>query len=123
MATRIPAAVLRRNLGAIAASQAGYFTADQALDAGYEDANFGHHLGTGAWKRVTRGIYRLADWPGQPGDDLLFWHLWSRGQAVVSHLSAIEHWGLGRLEADHIYLTVPRTFRRTLPRHVRTAPV
>jgi len=123
MAPRVPAATLRRDLGAIAASQAGYFTADQALGAGYEDANFGHHLGTGSWKRVTRGIYRLADWPNQPGDDLLFWHLWSRGQAVASHLSAIEHWGLGQLEADRPHLTVPRTFRRALPKQVRPAPV
>jgi len=123
MPPRIPAAVLRRNLGAIAASQAGYFTADQALGAGYEDANFGHHLGTGSWKRVTRGIYRLSDWPDQPGDDLLFWHLWSGGQAVASHLSAIEHWGLGQLEADRPHLTVSCTFRRAFPKQVRPAPV
>jgi len=123
MPTRTPAAVLRRDLGAIAASQAGYFTAGQALGVGYEDANFGHHVRTGAWIRVTRGIYRLADWPDQPGDDLLLWHLWSGGQAVVSHLSAIEHWALGQLEADRPHLTVPRTFRRTLPTQVRPAPV
>src|ERR1700731_3881249 len=123
MSTRVPAATLRRNLGAIAASQAGYFTADQALGAGYEDANFGHHLGTGSWKRVSRGIYRLPDWPNPRGDDLLFWQLWSAGKAVASHLSAIEHWGLGQLEADRPYLTVPRTFRRAVPKHVRSAPV
>ena len=123
MPSRIPAAVLRRDLGAIAASQAGYFTAGQALSVGYEDANFGHHVRTGAWKRVTRGIYRLADWPDQPGDDLLFWHLWSRGQAVVSHLSAVEHWGLGQLEADRPHLTVPRGFRRVLPTQAGPAPV
>src|SRR5205807_495545 len=122
MPDRIPAAVLRRDLGAIAASQAGYFTAGQALGVGYEDANFGHHVGTGAWVRVTRGVYRLADWPEQPGDDLLFWHLWSGGRAVVSHLSAIEHWGLGQLEADRPHLSVPRTFRRALPAEVRPAP-
>jgi len=123
MPARIPAAVLRRDLGAIAASQAGYFTASQALGVGYEDANFGHHVRMGAWNRVTRGIYRLADWPDQPGDDLLFWHLWSAGRAAVSHLSAIEHWGLGQLEADRAYLTVPRTFRRAVPAQVRSAPV
>jgi predicted transcriptional regulator of viral defense system len=123
MVTRTPAAVLRRDLGAIAASQAGYFTADQARGAGYDDANFGHHLRTGAWTRIARGIYRLADWPDQPGDDLLFWHVWSGGQAVASHLSAIEYWGLGQLEADQTHLTVPRTFRRALPRQVRPAPV
>jgi hypothetical protein len=114
---------LRRDLGAIAASQAGYFTAGQALGVGYEDANFGHHVGTGAWNRVTRGIYRLADWPDQPGDDLLFWHLWSGGQAVVSHLSAIEHWGLGQLETGRPQLTVPPHFRRVLPTEVRPTPV
>ena len=123
MATRTPAALLRRDLGAVAASQAGYFTAGQALEVGYEDANFGHHVRSGAWSRVTRGIYRLADWPDQPGDDLLFWHLWSAGQAVVSHLSAVEHWGLGQLEADRPHLTVPPTFRRAVPTKVRPAPV
>ena len=123
MPSRTPAAVLRRDLGAVAASQAGYFTADQALVAGYEDANFGHHLGTGAWRRLARGIYRLADWPDQPGDELLFWHLWSGGEAVASHLSAIEHWDLGQLEADRPHLTVPRSFRRAVPRQVTPAPV
>ena len=123
MPPRIPSATLRRDLGTIAASQAGYFTADQALGAGYEDANFGHHLATGAWRRVARGIYRVADWPDQPGDDFLFWHLWSGGHAVVSHLSAIEHWGLGQLEADRPHLTVPRSFRRALPKGVSPSPV
>lgn len=123
MATRTPAAVLRRDLGAIAASQAGYFTAGQALGVGYEDANFGHHVRSGSWRRVARGIYRLADWPDQPGDDLLFWHLWSAGQAVVSHLSAVEHWGLGQLEADRPYLTVPPAFRRAVGAQVRPVPV
>ena len=123
MPPRIPSATLRRDLGTIAASQAGYFTADQALGAGYEDANFGHHLATGAWRRVARGIYRVADWPDQPGDDFLFWHLWSGGHAVVSHLSAIEHWGLGQLEADSPHLTVPRSFRRALPKGVSPSPV
>lgn len=123
MAGRVSAAALRGNLGAIAASQAGYFTAGQALDAGYEDANFGHHVATGAWARVARGIYRLGDWPDQPGDDLLFWHLWSEGRAVVSHLSAAEQWALGQIEADRPYLTVPPTFRRNLPPQVEPAPV
>lgn len=123
MASRMPAAVLRSGLGAIAASQAGYFTAAQAMASGYEDANFGHHLRAGAWKRVTRGIYRLTDWPDQPGDDLVLWHLWSGGQAAASHLSAIEHWGLGQLEADRTHLSVPRTFRRILPKQFTPAPV
>ena len=123
MPTRIPAALLRRDLGAIAASQAGYFTADQAIAAGYKDANFGHHQRMGAWERVARGIYRLASWPDQPGDDLFFWHLWSDGQAVASHISAIEHWGLGQLEADRAHLSVPRNFRRALPKHIKPTPV
>ncbi|MBO0837972.1 MAG: type IV toxin-antitoxin system AbiEi family antitoxin domain-containing protein, partial [Actinobacteria bacterium] len=62
MSNRVPAAELRQSLGVIAASQAGYFTAGQALDAGYEDANFGHHVATGAWLRITRGVYRLGGW-------------------------------------------------------------
>lgn len=123
MSNRVPAAELRQSLGAIAASQAGYFTAGQALDAGYEDANFGHHVATGAWLRITRGVYRLGGWPDQAGDDLIFWHLWSQGQAVVSHLSAAEHWGLGQLEADRAHLSVPRGFRRALPAQVSPTPL
>jgi hypothetical protein len=71
----------------------------------------------------VRGIYRLADWPDRPGDDLILWHLWSGGQTVVSHLSAAEQWGLGQIEADRPHLTVPRTFRRALPARPAPAPL
>src|SRR6266508_2070830 len=79
---------LRRRLLAIAARQSGYFTAAQALDAGYSYPAQRYHAKRGNWLRVDRGIYRFPEWPTGPREDLVRWSLWSRGRAVVSRETA-----------------------------------
>ena len=80
---------LRRRLIALAASQSGYFTAAQALAAGYSYAGQRYHAHRGNWLRVDRGIYRLPEWPATAHEDLVRWALWSRGRAVASHDTAL----------------------------------
>ena len=53
----------RAALAAVAAQQSGYFTARQALAAGYGYPQQHYHVSTGSWERVARGIYRLRDYP------------------------------------------------------------
>jgi predicted transcriptional regulator of viral defense system len=102
---------LRRRLFALAAAQAGYFTAAQALENGYSYPAQAHHVRAGNWIRVDRGIFRLADWiPGDHGE-LARWCLWSRERAVVSHDTALGVHDVGELESPRIHLTVPRGFR------------
>src|SRR6266568_2561037 len=106
---------LRRRLLAIAARQSGYFTAAQALDAGYSYPAQGYHAKRGNWLRVDRGIYRLPEWPTGPREDLVRWSLWSRDRAVVSHETALSVHELGDVDPAHVHLTVPRNFRQRNP--------
>jgi predicted transcriptional regulator of viral defense system len=106
---------LRRRLLAIAARQSGYFTAAQALDAGYSYPAQGYHAKRGNWLRVDRGIYRFPEWPTGPRDDLVRWSLWSRGRAVVSHETALSVHELGDVDPAHVHLTAPPNFRQKNP--------
>jgi predicted transcriptional regulator of viral defense system len=104
---------LRRRLFAIAAEQAGYFTAAQAKAVGYSYPAQAHHVGAGNWVRVDRGIFRLTDWVPETHDDLARWYLWSKERGVVSHDTALGVHDIGEFESPRVHLTVPRGFRMT----------
>lgn len=106
---------LRRRLLAIAARQSGYFTAAQALDAGYSYPAQRYHAKRGNWLHVDRGIYRFPEWPTGPRDDLVRWSLWSRGRAVVSHETALSVHDLGDVDPARVHLTAPPNFRQKNP--------
>lgn len=103
---------LRRRLAALAAGQAGYFTAAQAREQGYSYQAQHHHTRVGNWRRVDRALYRLPEWPVEEHDDLVRWALWSDGRAVASHATALGVHGLGEFEPGQVHLTVPRDFRK-----------
>lgn len=103
---------LRRRLLAIAARQSGYFTAAQALDAGYSYPAQAYHAKRGNWLRIDRGIYRFPEWPTGLREDLVRWSLWSRGRAVVSHETALSVHELGDVDPAHVHLIVPPNFRQ-----------
>jgi predicted transcriptional regulator of viral defense system len=105
----------RRALAAIARSQAGYFTASQALKAGYSYQAQRYHADHGNWQRVDRGIFRLPEWPASEHEDLVRWTLWSRDRAVVSHQSALALHELGVVMPTKVHLTVPPGFRAKAP--------
>ena len=105
----------RRRLYEFAVSQGGYFTAAQAVKAGYAKQLQYYHVRRGNWVREAWGIYRLPEWPRSPYDDLVRWTLWSRGLAVVSHQSAMAVHGISDLMPARIYLTVPPGFRKRPP--------
>jgi predicted transcriptional regulator of viral defense system len=102
---------LRRRLSQLAGERGGYFSAAEALSAGYSYPAQHYHHQRGDWLRIERGIYRLADWPEPPDADLIRWTLWSRDQAVVSHDSALAVHELGDVMPARVHLTVPPTFR------------
>ena len=106
---------LRRRLAGVAATQSGYFTAAQALEAGYSYPAQKYNADRGSWARVDRGLYRLPEWPVGAHDDLVRWSLWSRGKAVVSHDTALSVYELGDLNPARVHLTVPPNFRPTAP--------
>lgn len=102
---------LRRNLVAVASTQAGYFSAAQALAAGYSYVGQHYHAVHQNWLRVGRAIFRLPEWPSSAHEDLVRWTLWSGFKGVVSHESALAVHDLGHVNPDRVHLTVPIGFR------------
>ncbi|TCP56405.1 hypothetical protein EV191_101348 [Tamaricihabitans halophyticus] len=108
-----PSQDLRRQIQELAFHQAGYFTAAQAREIGYTYQAQKHHADHGNWVRVERGLFRLPGWPSHPEDAYARWMLWSGGQAVVSHDSALATHGLSDINPARVHLTVPSGFRAT----------
>ncbi len=102
-------------LYAIAERQAGYFSTQQARQAGFSKALLSHHVRSGRFLRLRRGVYRLAQFPETPHADLYIAWLSAGEKAVLSHESALLLYGLTDLLPAEIHLTVPRTASRRLP--------
>lgn len=98
----------------IASEQAGYFTTRHAHDAGFSSPLIRHHVRTGRFVHVARGLYRLRDYPSTPREEVLAAWLRLAPKAVVSHESALDLLGLSDVIPDAIHLTVPRTFRKLI---------
>lgn len=78
----------RQRLLEIASSQRGegHFTAAQARALGYDTSTITYHARTGRFERVSRGFYRLAEFPALPYEDVIAaWVKAGPERAVVSH--------------------------------------
>ncbi|MBB5914371.1 putative transcriptional regulator of viral defense system [Nocardia transvalensis] len=105
--------VLRR----LAGRHAGYFTTRLARRTRCEDV-VRDALDDGSVIRAGVGILRLADWPVGPLDEYAMWSAWFDGAAAVSHHSAAELHGLGRLQPRFLHLSVEGGRVPTVPRLV-----
>jgi predicted transcriptional regulator of viral defense system len=110
----------RQQLFELADAQAGYFTAAQARTLGYLKQYQQHHRQTGAWQNVTRGVFRLRDYPQTDYEQWVQLSLWShnrrgQAQAVVSHGTALRFYELSDVQPDKVHLTVPPSFRKVPP--------
>ena len=102
----------------IAEAQQGYFTAKQAVTAGYLLGSQAHHVKSGNWVRVERGVYRLARFPQSPEEQLVIYSLWTRNRAgkpegVFSHQTALSIHELSDVNSAKLHMIVPPTFRRS----------
>ncbi len=105
----------RQRLFEFAASQAGYFTAAQAHAIGYSTRAIGHHVRAGHFERVSRGFYRLPEFPALPHEDVVAaWIAAGPERAVVSHDTALALYELAPSRVREIHVTVPFAHR---PRH------
>jgi predicted transcriptional regulator of viral defense system len=100
-----------------AESQSGYFTAQQALEAGMDRSTLLHHARPGGrYERVRRGLYRLRHFPSSPHDHVVAAWLPLPEPAVVSHESALELYDLSDVIPNAVHITVPRAKRGQRPR-------
>lgn len=104
-----------------AAEHGGYFTAGQAHSCGFSRASLSYHAKRGRYLRVGWGLYRLAEYPASPREDVIAaWMAAGRDDVVVSHESALDLLGLSDAIPDKVHLTVPRS-KRYRPRTPGTA--
>ncbi|MHB8618595.1 MAG: type IV toxin-antitoxin system AbiEi family antitoxin domain-containing protein [Chloroflexota bacterium] len=105
----------RSRLFEIASEQGGYFTTEQARACSYSWALLSHHVKSGRFLRVRRGLYRYREYPSSPREDVLAaWLAIGKDAAIVSHESALDLLDLSDVIPDAAHLTVPRS-RRNLP--------
>lgn len=107
----------------VADRQAGYFTARQAREAGYDYRLQHYHRERGNWVPAGHGLYRLRQYPNVEDEELVRLSLWSRDrggrpQAVVSHETALRLHELTDLMPDRVHLSVPKGFRKEPPKSV-----
>ena len=102
----------RFRLFEVAAGQAGYFTAEQARASGYSWALLSHHVKSGRFIRVRRGLYRFREFPSSMREEVIAaWLAVGKDIAVVSHESALDLLDLSDVIPNYVHLTVPRTKR------------
>lgn len=97
---------------AVASCQEGHFTTDQAEAAGYSRPLLNHHLHSGRFVRVRRGVYRLVEYPAGEHEDLVVAWLWSRQAGVFSHETALALHQLSDALPAHLHLTLPSAWSR-----------
>lgn len=97
----------------LAESQAGYFTAAQALEVGFARSTLQHHAREqGRYVRVRSGLYRLRHFPTSEFEHVVAaWLPLKHAGAVVSHASALELYGLSDIIPAAVHVTVPREKR------------
>lgn len=114
----------------LAERQAGYLTARQAVATGMPRSTLAHHARPGGrLQPVSRGVYRLRNFPSSPHEHIVAG--WLRtppsADAVVSHQSALELHDLSDIIADQIHVSVLRNRRRKavsgLTLHVTQLPI
>lgn len=89
--------------------QRGYFTVDQARNAGVSSQLLHYHCQQGRFERIRHGIYRATEYPRGERDDLVILWLWSRRTGVFSHSTALALHNLSDLMPDRVHLTLPRS--------------
>ena len=96
----------------IADDQGGYFTSAQAGGAGYSWERLSNTVKAGRFVRVSRGVYRLAHYPGSRFEDLFITWLRTGPNSVISHESALSVYDLSDVLPHEIHVVVPRTASR-----------
>lgn len=87
--------------------QEGLFTTRQAADAGYSPQLLLKYLRNGRIVRVRRGIYRIVHFPAAEHEDLVMLWLWSEGEGVCSHETALLLHELSDVLPRRVHLILP----------------
>ncbi|MGH9343354.1 MAG: type IV toxin-antitoxin system AbiEi family antitoxin domain-containing protein [Terriglobia bacterium] len=110
---------------AIAEEHDGLVTAAQARQSGFTDSVLARLVQRGRLARTSRGVYRIAYFPLGRFSQYLEAVLWARANrgpeaVAISHLTALNAYGISDANPDLIHLTVPSSarLRRQQPKGV-----
>lgn len=93
----------------LAESQAGYFTARQALGLVFPGCVSPTTRKTGTSKDSPQGIYRLSRFPSSRFEDLFVAWLKCGPESAISHESPLASYDLSDVLPTEVHVTVPRT--------------
>ena len=103
-------------LNRISYGQDGYFTSRQGRECGFSPQLLAHHVRSGRYEHVRRGLYRLRGYPGSSHEEVrVKWLAVGVERAVVSHESALELHGLSDVLPNTVHLLVERDDRGIKP--------
>ena len=106
----------------LAEPQHGYFTSAQAKAAGLLQDMLTKMARRGVIERVSRGVYRMTNYPVSPYSQFMEVVLWPQEgvQAVISHHSALALHGLSDVSPSTVHITLPlgHRVRRAVPKHL-----
>ncbi|HEX7241755.1 MAG TPA: type IV toxin-antitoxin system AbiEi family antitoxin domain-containing protein [Longimicrobiaceae bacterium] len=105
----------------LAADQFGYVTAGQAREAGVSSMALVMMERRQVLERISRGLYRLVQFPVDPMGQYMEASLWPSGtKGIISHESALALYNISDVSPSRVHITVPRSFRirRQIPRHL-----
>lgn len=105
----------RDELWETATVQHGFVTARQAIDAGISKQALQMLVHRGTLERAAHGVYRFPQYPVGEYDQLVLAVLWTRvPEAVLSHETALDAYGISDVNPNRIHVTVgkDRRFRR-----------
>ncbi len=92
--------------------QDGYFTTQQAREAGFSPQLLAHHVRSGRYEHIRRGLYRLRGYPGSSHEEVREkWLSVGAERAVVSHESALDLHELSDVIPNSVHLLVDRDDR------------
>ena len=96
----------------IASEQKGYFLTKQANELGISSPSLNQQKNRGYIESVFHGIYRFSQFPISDNEDLMIIWLWSKGEGVFCHETALLYHQLSDVLPRKIHLTLPPSHSR-----------
>jgi predicted transcriptional regulator of viral defense system len=88
-----------------------FFTAAAARALGITSSSLAYHSRTGTIERLGHGVYRLADFPSSPREPLIAAAAALGEDAIVSHESALQLYGVSDVAPSRLHFTISRARR------------
>lgn len=109
----------------IAEEHDGLVTAGQARQSGFTDSVLARLTQRGRLERTARGVYRIPHFPPTRFSQYIEAVLWAKAnrgphEVAISHLTALNLYGISDANPDRIHITVPKLtrLRRQRPKGV-----